>query len=245
MSEQVWIILIPSLFIIAFFYSSVGHGGASGYLALMALAGFQQDVMKPTALVLNILVSLIAFIQFYRAGYFKWKLFLPFAIASIPAAFIGGMISVDPMIYKKILGCLLIFPILRLFGLFGKEPDQLKKANQVGSLFIGAAIGLISGMIGIGGGILLSPLILVLHWGRMKETAAASSLFIFVNSISGFAGQLATGVRLDERMMLLIVVAVLGGLAGSYYGVNKFNSLFLRRILAIVLFVASIKLLSL
>ncbi len=245
MTEQQWMILIPALFLVAFLYSSVGHGGASGYLALMALFGFQQEIIKPTALVINVVISFIAFIQFYRAGYFKWKLFVPFAITSIPAAFLGGLLVVDPFIYKKILGLILLFPVLRLFGFFGQDADQLRNVNKMASLLIGAGIGFISGLIGIGGGILLSPVILLLHWGRMKETAAVSALFIFVNSLAGLSGQFISGIKLDSSIVALLCIAIAGGLTGSYYGVNKFNSIFLRRILAFVLLVASVKLMSL
>ena len=245
MADQYWFILFPALFIVAFMYSSVGHGGASGYLALMAIVGFQQTDMKATALLLNIFVSLIAFIQFYRAGYFHWKLFLPFAIMSIPAAFIGGMISVEPILYKKILGCLLLFPVLRLFGVFGKDSGEIKETKLIISLFIGAVIGFLSGLIGIGGGIILSPVILLLHWGKMKETAAVSALFIFVNSVSGFSGQFIYGISFDPSIYGMLAVALAGGFAGSYYGVHRFNTLLLRRLLAFVLLIASVKLLSL
>ncbi|TAH40410.1 MAG: sulfite exporter TauE/SafE family protein [Bacteroidetes bacterium] len=244
MSDQYWFILFPALFIVAFMYSSVGHGGASGYLALMAIFGFHQADMKATALLLNIFVSLIAFIRFYRAGYFKMKLFLPFAIMSVPAAFLGGMLEVEPDLYKKILGCLLLFPVARLFGLFGQESDRIKEGNFFVSLIIGAGIGFLSGLIGIGGGIILSPIILLFHWGRMKETAAASALFIFVNSLSGLGGQFTGGVNFDPSMFAMLAIALAGGLAGSYYGVHKFNTLFLRRLLAFVLLIASVKLLS-
>ncbi len=245
MPEQYWFILFPALFVVAFMYSSVGHGGASGYLALMAIFGFQHSDMKSTALVLNIFVSLIAFIQFYRAGYFKMKLFLPFALISVPAAFLGGMMEVEPSLYKKILGCFLLFPVARLFGLFGKDTDEIKEANIVLSLIIGAVIGFLSGLIGIGGGIILSPIILLLHWGKMKETAAASALFIFVNSVSGLGGQFISGINFDPAMYVMLAIALIGGLTGSYYGVHKFNTLFLRRLLAFVLLIASVKLLSL
>jgi len=226
-------------------YSSVGHGGASGYLALMAIFSFQQADMKATALVLNIVVSLVAFIQFYRAGYFRWNLFFPFAIISIPAAFIGGMMSVEPLLYKRILGCLLLFPVARLFGVFGKDSGDIKEANLAGSLFIGAVIGFLSGLIGIGGGIILSPVILLLHWGKMKETAAVSALFIFVNSLAGLSGQLSSGINFDPSMYGMLAIALSGGILGSYYGVHRFNTLLLRRLLAFVLLIASVKLLSL
>ncbi|REJ81006.1 MAG: sulfite exporter TauE/SafE family protein [Bacteroidetes bacterium] len=244
MSEQLIPIFIPLLFAVAFLYASVGHGGASGYLALMVIFGFSTTVMKPTALMLNVFVSLVAFLQYYRAGYFKWKLFLPFAIASVPMAFLGGTIEVDANLYKKILGILLIFPIMRLFGFFGKDPEGLRDANMTLSVVIGAGIGFLSGLIGIGGGIILSPLIVLLHYARMKETAGVSALFIFVNSLSGLAGQIKTGVQFDSQMVYMVLVAFAGGALGAYYGVNKFNNVMLKRFLAFVLVIACFKLLS-
>ena len=144
------------LFLVAFLYSSVGHGGASGYLALMALFSITPDVMKPTALLLNLFVSLTSFIQFYRGKHFNWKIFLPFAITSVPMAFVGGLISVDDNVYKKILGLLLIIPIVRFLFFGNIKVEEIKKPNVILSLIIGAAIGFLSGLIGIGGGIILS-----------------------------------------------------------------------------------------
>ena len=236
-------LFLALLFIVAFLYSSVGHGGASGYLALMALFGLAPSLMKSSALILNIFVSFISFFQFYRGGYFKWKLFLPFASISVPMAFLGAFITVDALVYKKILGILLIFPILRLLGLIGKESDMQKEVNIGIALLIGASIGLLSGMIGIGGGIILSPVILMFHWANMKQTAAVSALFIFVNSIAGLIGLLSKGVIIDSAVYGWLAIALLGGLLGAYYGRNKFSNIILLRLLAIVLVIASIKLL--
>lgn len=230
------------LVLVAFLYSSVGHGGASGYLALMAFFSFAPETMRPTALLINIFVSLIAFVQYYRGGFFKWNLFWPFALASFPAAFIGGMISVDVGLYKKILAVLLLFSVVRLLGIKFKKTTFDVKQNLYLALLIGAIIGLFSGMIGIGGGIILSPIILLMHWADMKKTAAVSALFIFVNSIAGFAGLFAKGFEFKTEMGLMIVLALIGGIAGSYYGANKFKNDFLNKILALVLIIASIKL---
>lgn len=172
------------LFVIAFLYASVGHGGASGYLALMAIFSFSPEVMKPTALLLNLFVSAVSFIQFYRGGHFKWKIFWPFAIASVPMAFAGAHITVDGFIYKKILGALLIIPVIRFFFFPNIKVGEIKKTNFALSLLIGGAIGFLSGMIGIGGGIILSPVLLLLKWTDQKQTAAISAAFIFVNSLS-------------------------------------------------------------
>lgn len=231
------------LFFVAFLYSSVGHGGASGYLALMAIWGIAPDVMKPTALLLNLFVSLTSFIQFFRGGHFRWKLFLPFAIASIPLAFVGGMISVDADIYKKMLGVLLLVPIIRFLFFRNVQVNEIRKPDVALSLLIGAAIGFLSGLIGIGGGILLSPALLLLKWADMKQTAAISALFIFVNSLSGLAGQLTKGIQFTSDMYAYVAVAFAGGLLGAYFGSLRFKAAILKYLLAIVLIVAAYKLL--
>lgn len=231
------------LFIVAFLYASVGHGGASGYLALMAIFSIAPDVMKPTALLLNLFVSLTSFIQFYRGQHFKWKIFLPLAIASVPMAFVGGLISIDNNIYKKVLGVFLLIPIVR-FLFFANIPDsELKKANIGLSLFIGAAIGFLSGLIGIGGGIILSPVLLLLKWTNQKQTAAISALFIFVNSLSGLTGQLTKGIKFSPDMFAYVAIAFIAGLFGAYFGSLKFKQTILKYVLAIVLMLAAYKLL--
>jgi uncharacterized membrane protein YfcA len=231
------------LFLEAFLYSSVGHGGASGYLALMALFSISPEVMKPTALTLNLFVSLTSFIQFYRGKHFDWKIFLPFAIASVPMAFVGGMITVDPFIYKKILGILLLVPIIRFLFFRNISVKDLKPSNIGLSFLIGGSIGLISGMIGIGGGIILSPVILLLKWADMKKAAGISALFIFVNSISGLAGQFTKGIHFSPDMYAYVAVAFAGGICGSYFGSMKFNQNLLKYLLAVVLMLAAYKLL--
>ncbi len=231
------------LFLVAFLYSSVGHGGASGYLALMALFSIAPDVMKPTALTLNLFVSLTSFIQFYRGKHFDWKIFLPFAIASVPMAFVGGMITVDPFTYKKILGILLLIPIIRFLFFRNISVKDLRQSNIGLSFLIGGSIGLLSGMIGIGGGIILSPVILLLKWADMKRAAGISALFIFVNSISGLAGQFTKGIHFSPDMYAYVAVAFAGGICGSYFGSMKFNQTLLKYLLAVVLMLAVYKLL--
>jgi len=245
MQEQnlVWLFM-PLLFIVAFLYASVGHGGASGYLALMALFSFNPAIMKSSSLILNIFVSFISFYQFYRGGYFKWKLLLPFIITSIPASFIGAYITLDALAYKRILGMLLIFPILRLFGIIGKESDTIKELNWLWALIIGAIIGLLSGMIGIGGGIILSPIILLMHWGNMKQTAAVSAMFIFVNSVAGLIGLVSKGTVIDGQIYSWVLIALAGGMTGAYIGRKQLSNKVLKRMLGFVLVIASIKLLT-
>lgn len=228
---------------VAFLYASVGHGGASGYLALMALFGVAPMLMKPTALLLNLFVSSVSFIQFYRAGHFRWRLFWPLALASIPLSFVGGLIQVDAVVYKKILGFLLLIPVLRFF--FFRELPKTKKQKQslALSLLIGGFIGLLSGLIGIGGGIILSPVLLLLHWTNQKETAAISALFIFVNSVAGLLGQMSRGVIFSQDMVMFVAFAFVGGLLGAYFGAKRFKQPVLQHILASVLLLAVYKLL--
>ena len=231
------------LFMVAFLYASVGHGGASGYLALMAIFSIAPEVMKPTALLLNLFVSLTSFIQFYRGKHFNFKLFLPFALSSVPLAYLGGRITLDTFVYKRILGILLLVPIARFLFFGNLSPAEIKKPNMILSLFIGAAIGLLSGMIGIGGGILLSPALLLLKWANMKQAAAISALFIFVNSLAGLAGQLTKGIHFSADMYAYVGIAFVGGICGAYFGSLRFNQSVLRYLLALVLMVAAYKLL--
>lgn len=231
------------LFFVAFLYAAVGHGGASGYLALMALYGVAPEEMKPTALVLNLFVSLTSFFQYYRGGYFLKKLFIPIAAASIPLAFIGGMITIEENIYKRILGILLLFPVIRFFFFRNVKDIELKPHNTVIAVITGGIVGLLSGMIGIGGGIILSPILLLLCWTNQKQTAAISAAFIFVNSVAGLGGMVTQGISFTGDMVMYIVVAFSGGLLGAYFGSKKFNQNILKYVLATVLLMASYKLL--
>ncbi|GAL74565.1 possible sulfoacetate exporter [Nonlabens ulvanivorans] len=230
------------LTVVAFMYASVGHGGASGYLALMALFTFPVTTLKPTALLLNIFVSVISFWFFRKNKHFQWNLFYPFAITSIPAAFIGGYITINPTAYKQILGVFLIIAILRILNVFGIKQLKVRVPKLWVSLLIGAGIGLFSGMIGIGGGIILSPIIILLGIGTMKQAAAVSALFIFVNSFSGIIGFTFKGGEIPIEAFYLIPVAIIGGSIGAIYGSGKFNAITLTRLLAIVLVIASVKL---
>lgn len=239
--ESIYIFYIL-LFIVAFLYSSVGHGGASGFLALMAIYAISPEVMKPTALLLNLFVSLTSFYQFYRGKHFKWPILLPLAIASIPMAFLGGLISIEADFYKKILGLLLLIPVIRFFFFANFQSEEIQKNNILLSILIGSFIGFLSGLIGIGGGIILSPVLLLLKWTDQKQTAAISALFIFVNSLSGLAGHLSKGIEFSPDMISYVVIAFAGGLCGSYFGSLKFNQNILKNTLAFVLLMAGIKL---
>lgn len=237
-AHTLFLVILP---IVAFLYACVGHGGASGYLALMAIFSFVPEVMKPTALLLNLFVAGVAFYNYYK--YFNRKLFLSFAVASIPMAFWGGTIQLDAEIYKKILGIFLIFAVLRILNVFGRaNKDIIKPVKIIHGLLVGGIIGFFSGLIGIGGGIILTPVILLLYWGRMKEAAAVSALFIWVNSAAGLIGQFTGGATLASQSLLYIVIALIGGFLGSYLGSKTFNNQHLRYLLAFVLIIASFKL---
>jgi uncharacterized membrane protein YfcA len=233
-----FLVLLP---VVAFLFSSVGHGGASGYLALMALFGFSPDLMKPSALTLNLFVSSIAFIGFYRAGFFSGSLFRKFAITAVPLAFLGGLLSLDHIAYRYLLALCLLVAGFRILippnGTYG-----VRKAKTWQGLFAGGVIGLVSGLIGIGGGVLLSPLIVLMRWGDLKVAAGVSALFIFVNSAAGLTGQLAAGVRPDPAVWILVLLAIAGGIAGSYSGAFLFKVSTLRYLLASVLVLACLKL---
>jgi uncharacterized membrane protein YfcA len=233
------LLLLP---IVAFLYASVGHGGASGYLALMSAFSFQMTYMKPTALVLNILVSSVAFYFYYREKNFKWNLFYPFALTSIPFSFVGGYLKIDAFYYKIILATVLVFAVLRLLGFFGKEKNTMNEINLPLALGFGALIGFLSGLLGIGGGIILSPVLLLFGWATMKQAAAVSALFILTNSISGLFGFVSQGGILPESSLVLIGVVFIGGLLGAYYGSTKLNTKSLRYILSAVIGIAIVKL---
>lgn len=235
-------LMIGLLFLASLLYSSVGHGGASAYIAILALFNFTPEVIKPLGLLLNIIVSLIAFIHYYRKGHFSFKLFYPFAIASFPASFLGALVPLDNSIYKVVLGVCLFFPILRLLDLLKEENEEITPVKKRYAFLAGFIIGMLSGMLGIGGGILLGPVILFFHWAHMKQTAAVSALFIFVNSISGLLGFVMKGGNIHTDVSWTFTIVLIGALIGGYLGGTKFNKKVLRYILAIVLSVASAKL---
>lgn len=235
------------LAVVAFLYASVGHGGASGYIAVMLLLGFTPEVVRPTALVLNLFVSAMAFVQFARAGHFRWRLFWPFAIASVPLAWIGARMQLDAVIYKRVLAVCLLTAVARLLGLFGASNEQKRSPALPLALAIGAVLGLVSGMIGIGGGILLSPLLIVFGWSTAKESAAISAAFIFVNSLAGLASMSAAlfdpaNSIFGSEHRIWIAAALTGGTVGAYFGAQRFSQLRLRQVLGVVLLFASFKL---
>jgi len=238
---QLEIFFLLAICLVAFLYSSVGHGGASGYLALMALFGVEVSIMKPSALILNLFVSSIAFISYYRAGHFRVRILLPFVVTSIPMAFLGASLEIPPELYKKILGVCLFIAALRIVIRTGEEGERKKVSIPI-ALAAGALIGFFSGMIGIGGGIILSPLLLLTRWGRMKETAAVSAAFIFLNSLAGLSGHIIAGMAVSPKIIIWIIAVMVGGLLGSWTGGFKLSASQLKYLITTVLIIASIKL---
>jgi len=230
------------VFIIAALYSSAGFGGASGYLVAMNFFDVSTSVMSSTALVLNIVVSSISFTNYTRAGHFRSRLLLPFLITSVPAAFIGGTVELSEQTYTTLLYLVLTYLAIRMV-LF---PTLTEAANWTprpvplwAALFSGAAIGLLSGMIGIGGGIFLSPLIILMQWGDSKRAAASAGGFIAINSISGLIGRLTNGtLAFGEFGFSLFAVGLLGALIGSQLGAIKFSGAGVRRALGTILTIA-------
>ncbi|MFW6371916.1 MAG: sulfite exporter TauE/SafE family protein [Bacteroidota bacterium] len=236
------LIFYALIFLTAVLYSSVGHGGASGYLAIMALFSVTPENMRASALVLNLFVAGISFYSYYKGGYFRLKLLLPFVVLSIPMAFIGAKIEINPSVYKVILGIFLLVAVARMLFKANK-PEEIKPVNDFLALVIGAFLGFFSGMIGIGGGIILSPLLLLFKWATIKQTAAVSALFIFLNSASGIAGlSVRQAFNPVDEIYLMIALGIGGSLAGSYLGKERFSSFRLTYLLASVLIFASVKL---
>lgn len=236
-----WYWLLPLFFVAAFVYSSVGHGGGSAYLALMAFTTLAQPTIRSTALVLNIIVATAGFISYHRAQQFSWRLLVPFAIGSVPAAFIGGMKLLAPRTFSWVLGVTLLASALRLIWV---APPIVRPLPQrllwwLGPP-IGAGLGLVAGMVGVGGGIFLSPLLLFLAWADTKQTAAVSAAFILINSISGLAAQSPT---VDWKLVApAAVVVLIAGVAGSRLGANRFSPVWLQRLLGFVLALAALHL---
>lgn len=230
------------VFAVAYLYSSVGHGGASGYLALMALFAFAPDAMKSSALVMNLFVAGIAFAINYRGGFFRLPLLLPLVATSVPMAFVGALIPIDAIVYKVLLGVFVVVASIRFLFVRADDPKMVSTPKTMYLLFLGALLGLASGVLGIGGGIILSPILLLAGWAKVKETSAVSAAFIVLNSASGLLGLWSSGYRPDGALFVLVPVAVAGALWGAYNSVVFFSSQTVQKILSLVLFLAGIKL---
>jgi uncharacterized membrane protein YfcA len=228
--------------VVAFLYSSVGHAGASGYIAVMALFSMAPAAIKPTALILNIMVACIGTVQFWRAGHFSWSLFWPFAILSIPLAFVGGFLNLPAHIFKMLVGVVLLFSAVK-FLIDPKEKSDVRPPTKPVACGVGAGLGLLAGCTGTGGGIFLTPLVILMGWARTKTASALSALFILANSISGLAGNLSATKYFPTFAWSFVASALICGTAGSYLGSRRFSPVIIKRLLAVVLTIAGFKLL--
>lgn len=242
MSSEAFALLAGGVLVVAFLYASVGHAGASGYIAVMSLIGLAPAEIRTTALVLNVLVASMGAWQFWRAGHLRWALFWPFALMSAPLAFIGGRLQLPADVLKVLIGLVLLYSALHLFlrppGESGTRPPSRPLA-----LGVGGGLGLLSGLTGTGGGIFLTPLLLLMRWARAKEAAAVSALFILVNSSTGLVGNLSGGASLTWLAPALAGFALAGGTLGAWLGSRRLPPLLIKRFLAVVLLIAGAKLL--
>jgi uncharacterized membrane protein YfcA len=241
MDTTTFFFLCLAIVVIAFLYSSVGHAGASGYIAAMTLFGLVPTDIRPTALVLNILVAIIGSFQFWRAGYFSWKLFWPFALLSVPAAYLGGFLQPSANLLRILIGVVLLFSAARLF--FRRtDPPETNPPGKPVAVGVGAGLGLLSGLTGTGGGIFLTPLLLFCRWAPIKRAAAVSALFILVNSIGGLVGYFSAKHSIPTLGIYLAGPAIIGGAIGSYLGSRRLPARSVAIFLAVVLTIAGIKL---
>lgn len=241
MSVDLVIFLSVIMFFIAFLYSSVGHAGASGYIAILTLFSFSPSEIKPIALALNIIVASIGSWQFWRSGHFTWQLFWPFAILSFPMAYVGGYLDLPTHIFKVVIGFVLLFSAVR-FLMPRVAESESKAPSKLLSLGVGAFLGLLSGLTGTGGGIFLTPILLQMRWTTTKTAAALSAFFILVNSVSGLLGNFSATKTLPLFALPLGIAVVIGGTMGSYLGSKKLQSSTIKRLLAVVLIIAGTKL---
>lgn len=238
---ELFVPLCVGILLIAMLYSSVGHAGASGYIAVMSLLSLAPEVIRPTALAMNILVGAIATFQFYRAGHFHWQSFWPFALLAVPFAYLGGNLTIPTTLFKILLGLVLLYAASR-FLLPSKTTKTATPAPLPYAMTAGASIGLISGLTGTGGGIFLTPLLLLMGWAEAKRAAAVSAPFVLVNSVAGLAGYLAHTQTLPKVIVPLLLTAAIGGFIGAYLGSRKIQSTRIKQLLGLVLLIAGLKL---
>lgn len=244
MEVDVILLLALLMGVAALLYASVGHAGASGYLAAMALFGMAPGVMKPTALLLNVIVASIASVKYLRAGCFSRQLFWPVAVTAVPMAFVGGLVTLPAVAYKPLLGVVLLYSAWRFLARPVDDGAPLRPPALPWLLATGAALGLLSGLTGVGGGIFLSPLALFLGWGRVREVSGVAALFILVNSLAGLAGFFTRhGVALPAGFPYWALAVVVGGWLGAELGSRRLPVAALQRVLAAVLVVAGGKML--
>jgi uncharacterized membrane protein YfcA len=237
-------LLATCMFFAAMLYASVGHAGASAYIALMALFGVAPAVMRPTALFLNILVASFVSRHYYRAGLFRWRKLWPFLIGSVPFAFVGGAIQLPGTYYRWIVGIALLIGGARLLWpkLVNLNRD-LRDPPVWAGVLLGAGIGLLSGLTGTGGGIFLSPVILFLGWADIRTTSGIAASFILCNSIAGLLGNVSVVRSLPSELPLYAAAVVLGAVAGGIIG-TRIEVAWIQRALGLVLIMAGIKLIG-
>ncbi len=242
MDSQAALVLTALIFLAALLYSSVGFAGASGYLAAMALFGLAPEVMRPTALTLNIFVAVIATIKFYRAGAFSWKLFWPLAVTSVPFAFVGGLIALPSELYNPVVGFALLYAAwMSLRRTPSQDQADLKAPPLVITALTGSAIGLLAGLTGVGGGIFLAPVLILSGWAEARIVAGIAAAFILVNSAAGLLGVLSMSPQLPTELPLWAAAAVIGGFIGSEVGSKHLGNVAIQRVLAVVLAIAGVK----
>jgi uncharacterized membrane protein YfcA len=234
--------LLVGVFLVALLYSSVGHAGASGYIAVMSLAGLAPETIRPTALLLNVLVAAIASFQFWRAQRFSWPLFWPFALAAVPMAFLGGASALPARVFQVVVGALLLLSALWLLRRPRGDAEPVAPRRPL-ALGAGAGIGLLAGLTGTGGGIFLTPLLLLRGWARAQVAAGVTAPFVLVNSLAGLAGNLSATRDLPALALPLAGVVAVGGLAGSSLGSRRLPHVAIERLLALVLVIGGAKLL--
>jgi uncharacterized protein len=241
MAVELVVLLTGAVFLIALLYSSVGHAGASGYIAVMTLFSMTPEEIRPTALALNILVACIATWQFYRAGHFVWALFWPFAVLSVPMAFVGGYLDIPTVAFKLLVGAVLILSAAQLLLRPPAEVEPRPPSKPV-AIGTGGALGLLSGLTGTGGGIFLTPLLIFMHWARTRNASGVSAPFILLNSASGLAGNVSSTNNLPAVIWPLLVAVAIAGFIGSHAGSRRLPILAIKRLLAAVLLIAGLKL---
>lgn len=241
MTTELLVFLTAGVFIVALLYSSVGHAGASGYIAVMALLGLAPAEIKPIALALNILVASIGTWQFWRAGHFSWSLFWPFALLAVPFAFLGGYLNLPTHLFKVAVGIVLLISAAQFLFRPPAEGDTRAPPKPV-AMGAGAGLGLLSGLTGTGGGIFLTPLLIFMRWAKTKAASATSALFILLNSTSGLLGNFSATQFFPRFGLSLLVAAGVGGAIGSYLGSRRLEPLVIKRLLAVVLVIAGLKL---
>jgi uncharacterized membrane protein YfcA len=236
-------IISIAFFLVAALYAAVGHGGGSGYLATMSLFGFPPEVMRPTALSLNILVASIGAWKYTRAGYFSARIFWPIAAMSIPFAFIGGRLELPANIYRPVVGLILLYAAFRLWRSTRPSERPVRQANLPVwlALVVGMVIGLVSGLVGVGGGIFLGPLLLLAGWADTRQALGITAAFVLVNSIAGLLGQVSVVESLPSTIPLWLLAVGIGGWIGAEFGSKRLDPNVLRLLLALVLVVGGLR----